>query len=75
MRVKIKGDMSGTRDGQPWPTRGEEIDLPDDEGAALCAQGMAEPVAKKDADKVEKALAPEPETRSTRSGSKASGKE
>lgn len=51
MRVKLKGDMSGTRDGVPWPCRGEEIDLPDDEGVALCAAGMAVPAGAVDAEK------------------------
>ncbi len=44
MRVRLLGDISGTRDGQNWPPRGSEIDLPDDEAVALCGQGMAEPV-------------------------------
>jgi hypothetical protein len=63
MRVKLKSDVSGTRDGQPWPARGEEVDLPDDEGAALCAAGMAEPVAVKASGQAEKAVAPKAETR------------
>ena len=55
MKVRIKGDISGSRDGVPWPKRGETMELPDDEGAALCASGLAVPAA--DAgDEVEKAV-------------------
>ena len=43
MRVTMKLQISGTRNGEPWPARGETIDLPDDEAAALVAQGAAEP--------------------------------
>lgn len=43
MRVAMKLQISGTRNGEPWPARGETIDLPDDEAAALVAQGAAEP--------------------------------
>ncbi|MBP2370228.1 hypothetical protein [Pseudonocardia parietis] len=45
MRVRMKVSVSGTRGGQLWPGIGEEIDLPDGEGADLCAAGLAEPVA------------------------------
>lgn len=61
MKVRMKVDISGTRSGQPWPRRGEVIDLPDATGAHLCANGQAEPVT--DDDTVEKAVAPEPEKR------------
>lgn len=44
MIVKMVGDVSGTRDGVPWPARGAEFDVGDDEGAALCASGLAKPV-------------------------------
>lgn len=44
MRVILLGDISGSRDGQDWPPRGSELDLPDDEAALLCAQRMARPV-------------------------------
>ncbi|KPC73717.1 hypothetical protein ADL26_13375 [Thermoactinomyces vulgaris] len=52
MRVTMKVDLSGTRNGEPWPRRGETVDLPDEEAAQLCASGMAE-TAK---GKVEKAV-------------------
>lgn len=54
MRVRMTVDVSGSRDGQPWPKRGETLDTSDIEGAALCASGLADPVAK--SDDVEKAV-------------------
>ncbi len=49
MKVTMQQKISGTRDGEEWPERGEEIDLPDDEAEALISQGAA--VASKDAPK------------------------
>ncbi|MCP2339171.1 hypothetical protein [Actinomadura rupiterrae] len=63
MRVVMKHQISGTRDGQEWPAPGGEIELPDVEGAMLCAQGMAEPVETRGKDE-EKATAPKASTRS-----------
>ena len=54
MKIRMKGDISGTRDGRPWPKRGEVAEVSDAEGALLCAQGMAEPVAEAPAERVEK---------------------
>lgn len=45
MRVKMLGKITGTRDGVEWPEPGDEIVLPDEEGAQLCALGMATPIA------------------------------
>lgn len=50
MRIRMRTDVSGSRDGQPWPKRGETMDVSDAEGADLCASGMAEPVGDKDHD-------------------------
>ncbi|MEV7394342.1 hypothetical protein [Streptomyces sp. NPDC091215] len=55
MKIRMKMTVSGLRNGQPWPPRGGVLDVPDAEGAALCAMGGAEPVAEADAD-VEKAV-------------------
>lgn len=55
MKVRIKGDISGSRNGVPWPARGETIDLPDDEAAQMCESGLATPVKTSDKD-VEKAV-------------------
>lgn len=44
MKVKLSISVSGLRDGKPWPARGEIIEVPDQEGADMCAAGQAEPV-------------------------------
>lgn len=44
-------ERSGPRwDGRDWPPRGGQIDVSDEEGIALCGQGIAAPVV---ADEVE----------------------
>ncbi|MFJ2718999.1 hypothetical protein [Streptomyces sp. NPDC087437] len=43
MRVRMKVTISGTRDGQPWPERGQNVDLPDGEAKQMVAAGLAEP--------------------------------
>ena len=59
MRVLMKVDLSGhywlAGDEMPrhWPARGQEGEIPDDEGARLCANGLAEPVVEA---RVEKAV-------------------
>ena len=55
MKIRMKADISGSRNGQPWPRRGEIATLPKGEAADLCAAGLAEPVADQDGD-VEKAV-------------------
>jgi hypothetical protein len=44
VQIKMLVEVSGLRNGERWPLKGETIDLPDDEAAGLCAQGMATPV-------------------------------
>lgn len=39
--VRMLGQISGTRDGRPWPAPGDTIDLPDDEARDLMATGIA----------------------------------
>lgn len=56
MKIRMTAALSGLRDGAPWPARGEEIVVPDAEGAELCANGMAEPIAAPE--KRETAVAP-----------------
>jgi len=58
MRVRMRDQISGTRNGEPWPPPGGEIDLPDAEAVKYCANRLAEPVVVSDAD-VEKAVKPE----------------
>ncbi|MFE2559892.1 hypothetical protein ACFXGT_28480 [Streptomyces sp. NPDC059352] len=50
MRVRMKIKISGTRDGQGWPDRGGEIDLPDDEAEQLLRYGAAETVTEPEPD-------------------------
>ncbi len=44
MRIRMKVEISGNRNGQAWPALGEVVDLPGAEAAQLCAAGMAETV-------------------------------
>ena len=44
MKVRMKTQITGTRNGVRWPAAGGEVDLPAGEAADLCAQGLAEPV-------------------------------
>lgn len=41
MKVKLFGQISGSRNGQEWPKPGTIVDLPDDEAQALVRQCMA----------------------------------
>lgn len=61
MKVQMKLKIQGSRNGIRWPEAGGVVDLPDNEGADLCAAGIAEPVA--EPAKVEKAVAKKPEKR------------
>ncbi len=61
MKVRMKVGISGTRNGQDWPPPGGELEVDDEEGAQLCAGGLAEPIA--EPQKVWTATAPEPEKR------------
>jgi hypothetical protein len=45
MKVRMKVQVSGYRDGERWPDIGGDLSVSDTEGAELCAQGFAEPVA------------------------------
>mgnify|MGYP006058158817 FL=1 len=47
MKVRMKTQLTGTRNGVRWPAPGGEVTLPDNEGADLCAAGLAEPVAER----------------------------
>lgn len=54
MRVRLAVDMSGTRNGVPWPSRGRIVELDDDEALSMLQSGMAEAV--KAEDKEERAV-------------------
>lgn len=60
MKVRMKEQITGTRDSIRWPAPGEEIELPDGEAMDLCSIGAAVPVVE---NKSEKAVAPEAEKR------------
>ena len=44
MKVTMKVQVSGTRNGEDWPAPGQVVDLPDAEAVSLINQGMAVPV-------------------------------
>ena len=44
-QVLMLVSISGTRDGQDWPARGELATLPADEAAAMTAAGLVEVAA------------------------------
>ena len=41
MKVRLRLQLTGTRDGEPWPPPGTVVDLPDHEAADLVAAGLA----------------------------------
>ena len=43
MRVRMLITISGTRNGEAWPTQGNTIDLPGDEALELIEQKVAVP--------------------------------
>lgn len=46
MKIRMLEERTGPRhDGRRWPPVGGEIDVDDEEGAAVCAAGWAQPVA------------------------------
>lgn len=61
MRIRMTVAMSGTRNGVPWPARGEIAELPTAEAAHLVGAGIAVAVPD-DPPPVETATVPEPET-------------
>ena len=55
MRVRLLVEVSGSRNGEPWPKRGEVMDLPDAEAVDMLNARMAEAVP--EVEKVEAATA------------------
>lgn len=43
MEVRLLVEITGTRDGKPWPPRGNVIDLPDEEARHMIAAEQAVP--------------------------------
>lgn len=66
MKVRMKVQILGTRDGVRWPAVGGVVELSDHEAAKECAQGRAEPVA--EPEKPERAVIKAPETRARKQG-------
>jgi len=72
IKVRMQVGMSGTRSGVAWPAPGEILECSPDEGAQLCASGIAIPVVE---DEVETATAVPAEKRDTKSTDAKSTKE
>lgn len=65
-KIVMLQQMSGSRNGKPWPAVGETAEVSEDEAVALC--GGQTPVARRDEPEAkteqaeeERAVAPEPE--------------
>lgn len=41
MKIQMRAQISGTRNGREWPRVGQIIDLPNDEAERLIKQGLA----------------------------------
>lgn len=48
MKVKLKVQLSGTRDGVSWPPVGTVVELPDDEARDMLTSGVAGPLDEND---------------------------
>ena len=44
MKIRMRVLITGTHDGEDWPSVGGTAEVPDDEGKHLIAGGMADPV-------------------------------
>lgn len=44
MKVRMNIQITGTRDGKPWPAVGKTVDLPKAEADRYIAQGYCTPV-------------------------------
>jgi len=42
MQIRMRVTLPGSRNGAPWPGKGETIDVPDDEAEQLIRYGAAE---------------------------------
>ncbi len=61
MKVVLRHDITGSRNGEPWPPAGTELDLPEGEALPLLSSGAARAVNDKDAG-VERAVVLDPAT-------------
>jgi hypothetical protein len=53
VKIRMLVEMPGTRNGEPWPAKGEVAELPTAEAAHLCSCEVAEPA--EDAEETEQA--------------------
>lgn len=60
MKLQMKVQVSGTRNGEDWPAPGDVVEVPDEEAVLLLNGGLAETV---ESAKPEKAAARKAETR------------
>ncbi|MEW1719780.1 hypothetical protein [Streptomyces sp. NPDC093109] len=58
MKIRMLVEMSGTRNGVPWPPRGQVVDIPTGEAQHLCASGIAEAALDHEASGTETATPP-----------------
>ncbi|MFC8290069.1 hypothetical protein ACFUJ0_06095 [Streptomyces sp. NPDC057242] len=42
MRIRMRVTLTGTYNGEPWPSKGEVLDVPDDVAEQLVRYGAAE---------------------------------
>jgi hypothetical protein len=47
VRVTMTQQISGNRNGEPWPPPGEVVDLPKGEATDLVQAGLAEPATRR----------------------------
>lgn len=48
MKITMVAEITGLRDGKPWPARGESITVPDDEAEVMIANNLAKKYEKAD---------------------------
>lgn len=65
MKIRMLADMpeGAARNGEPWPAKGESVDLPTAEAAHLVASGIAEEVTAQDGEPVDQVSAEPRRTR------------
>lgn len=62
MKVYMTAQISGMRDGKPWPAPGEPIEVPSEEGETLVRNGLASEKKLKGKSKVETATTADDDT-------------
>lgn len=67
MKIRMQVEKTGPRyDQRSWPPPGGEIDVPDEEGVALCRQGDAIPVPQPERDVEKRVTTPKKPAAETR---------